>query len=199
MSTLCNPHGLLYTRLLCPSPWTNSCPSGQWCYPISSSSAIPFSFCLQSFLASVSFPMSQLFISNSQSTGASAPVLPMSIQGWFKIDWFDLLAVQGTLKSLLQHHSYFQYHLLLSDFKSKWQFTPVFLLGKSHGQRSLVGCSPWGHKESDMTELIHMSSLSWIITNLPVDPSVSTPPVYSQHSSWNIYIKYQSDQCTSSS
>jgi len=77
----------------------------------------------------------------------------------FRIDWFDLLAVQGTLKSLLQHDSYFQYHLLLSDFKSKWQFTPVFLLGKSHGQRSLAGCSPWGHKESDMTELIHMSSL----------------------------------------
>ena len=77
----------------------------------------------------------------------------------FRIDWFDLLAVQGTLKSLLQHHSYFQYLLLLSDFKSKWQFTPVFLLGKSHGQRSLAGCSPWGHKELDMTELIHTSSL----------------------------------------
>ena len=51
--------------------------------------------------------MSQLFLSGSQIIGASAPILPMNIQGWFpfRIDWFDLLAVQGTLKSLLQHHN----------------------------------------------------------------------------------------------
>ena len=53
------------------------------------------------------FPMSQFFTSGGQSSGvsASASVLPMNIQDWFKIDWLDLLAVQGTLKSLLQHHS----------------------------------------------------------------------------------------------
>ena len=53
--------------------------------------------------------MSQLFTSYGQSIGASAStsVLPMNIQGLisFKIDWFGLLAVQGTLKSLLKHHS----------------------------------------------------------------------------------------------
>ena len=37
-------------------------------------------------------------------------------------------------------------------WRRKWQPTPVFLPGKSHGQRSMVGCSPWGRKESDMTE-----------------------------------------------
>ena len=67
----------------------------------------PFSFCLQSFPAPGTFLMSQLFPSAGQSIGASASssVLPMNIQGWFRIDWFDLLAVQRTLKSLLQYHS----------------------------------------------------------------------------------------------
>ena len=81
-----------------------------WCYQTISSSATLFSFCLQSFPASGSFQMSQLFASGGQSIGvsASASVLPMSIQGWFPlelINWFDLHAVQGTLKSFFQHHS----------------------------------------------------------------------------------------------
>ena len=69
----------------------------------------PFSSCLQSFPASGSFPMSQFFPSCGQSIGvsASASVLPMNISGLtsFRIDWLDLLVVQGTLKSLLQHHN----------------------------------------------------------------------------------------------
>ena len=70
----------------------------------------PFS-CLQSFPASGSFPMNQLFTSCGQSIKASAlaSVLPMNIQGewliFFRIDWFDLLASQRILKSLLQHHN----------------------------------------------------------------------------------------------
>ena len=106
------PCGLPHTRLLCPSlsprVCSNSCPLNQWWHPTISSFVAPFSTCPQSFPASGSFPMSQLFTSGSQSIGASASVLPMSIQGWFPlglIDWFDLLAVQGALKSLLQHHS----------------------------------------------------------------------------------------------
>ena len=79
------------------------------CHRTISSSAIPFS-CLQSFLASESFPMSQLFTSGGQSIGvsASATVLPMNEYSGlisFRIDWLDLLTEQGTLKSLLQHHS----------------------------------------------------------------------------------------------
>ena len=74
----------------------------------SSSSVTPFSFCLQSFPASGSFPVSQLFMSGGPSIGvsSSASVLPMNIGLIsFRIDWFDLFAVQGTLKSLLQHHN----------------------------------------------------------------------------------------------
>ena len=71
-----------------------------------SSSVIPFSSCPQSFPESGSFPMSQLFASGGQSIGVSAStsVLSMNTQD-FRLDWLDLLAVQGTLKSLLQHHS----------------------------------------------------------------------------------------------
>ena len=84
----------------------------QWCYLTISSSATSFSFCLQSFPASGSFPVSQLLVSGSQSIGASDStlVLPMNIKGWFALRLtgfrFHLLAVQGILKSLLQHHSF---------------------------------------------------------------------------------------------
>ena len=68
-----------------------------------------FSSCLQSFPASGSFPMSQLFASGGQRIGVSAfsisPSNKYSGLIFFRIDWLDLLAVQGTLKSLLQHHS----------------------------------------------------------------------------------------------
>ena len=90
-----------------PGVCSNLCPSNQWCHPTITSSVVPFSSCLQSFPASGSFPMSQIFASGGQRIGviATASVLPANIQDWFRIDWFDLLAVQGTLKSLLQHHS----------------------------------------------------------------------------------------------
>ena len=105
-------HEPQHARLPCPSPtpgvYPNPCPLSQWRHPTISSSVVPFSSCLQSFSASGSFQMSQLFTSGGQSTGvsASASVLPMNTQlTSFMIDWLDLLAVQGTLKSLLQHHS----------------------------------------------------------------------------------------------
>ena len=73
------------------------------------SSVVLVSSCLQSFPASGSFSMSQFFSSGGQSIGASAStsVLPMNTKGLisFRMDWLDLLAVQGTLKSILQHHS----------------------------------------------------------------------------------------------
>ena len=100
-------------RLPCPSPTpgahSNSCPSSQWCHPTISSSVVPFSSHLQSFPASGSFPMNQFFASGGQRIGvsASASVLPMNIQDWFPLGLTaqGLLASQGTLKSLLQHHS----------------------------------------------------------------------------------------------
>ena len=93
---------------LSPRVWSNSCPLSQWYHPTVSSSVTPFPSCPQSFPALGSFPMSWLFMSGGQSIGASASVFPMDIQSWFPLGltgWFDLLAVQGSLKSLLQHHS----------------------------------------------------------------------------------------------
>ena len=72
-----------------------------------SSSVVPFSSCPQSFPASGSFQMSQLFTSGGQSIGVSASSPSSEYPGLisFRMDWLDLLAVQGTRKSLLQHHS----------------------------------------------------------------------------------------------
>ena len=101
------PHGLQHTRPPCPSPTPgvhpNPCPLCRWCHPTISSSVVPFFSCVQSFPASGSFQMSQLFESGAQSIGASAsaPVFPINIQGWFPLG-FDLLVVQGTLKSSLE-------------------------------------------------------------------------------------------------
>ena len=83
----------------------DSCPSSRWCHPTISSSVIPFSSRLQSFPASGSFPMSQLFTSGDQTIGVSVSgsVLPMNIQGWFPLGLTGLISLQS--KSLLQHHS----------------------------------------------------------------------------------------------
>ena len=103
------PHGLQHARVPCPSPTpracSNSCPLS-WCHPSISSSVAPFCSCPQSLPASGSFPVSQLFALGGQSIGASASA-SNEYSGLisFRIDWFDLLAFQGTLRSLLQHHS----------------------------------------------------------------------------------------------
>ena len=106
--TLCDAVDCGMPRLPCPSPspgaCSDSCPLSWWCYPTISFSVIPFSSCLQSFPASGSFPVSQLFTSGGQ-TASISPSSEYSGLISFRIDWFDLLAVQGSLKSLLQHHS----------------------------------------------------------------------------------------------
>ena len=94
MSNSLQPHRLQHTRPPCPSlfprVFPSLCPLNQWCHPTISSSVIPFSFCLQSFPASGSFLMSQLFTSGSQSIGASAS---MSIQGWFPLGFTGLISL----------------------------------------------------------------------------------------------------------
>ena len=92
-----------------PKVYSNSCPLSLWCHPTISSSVIPFSSRLQSFSASGSFPMSQLFTSGGQSIAVSAFSISPSNEHsgliYFRMDWLDLLAVQGTLKTLLQKRS----------------------------------------------------------------------------------------------
>ena len=98
MSYALQPHGLQHARLPCPSLSSrvclDSCPLSQWCYLTILSSATPF-FCLQSFPASESFPMSQLFAWRGQSTGAlaSASVLPMNTQVWFPLGLTGLISL----------------------------------------------------------------------------------------------------------
>ena len=131
--------GLQHARIPCPSlsprVCSNSCPLSWWCSLTISSSAAPFSFCLQSFTVSGSFPKSWLFASSGQSIGASASatVLPIGTTQRlisFRMDWLDLLAIQGTLKNLLQHHSSKASILRRSAFFMV-QFSHLYLTAKT--------------------------------------------------------------------
>ena len=101
VSNSLQPHGLQHAKLPCPSPtpgvYTNSSPLSRWCPPTISSSVMPFSFHLQSFPASGSFPMSQFFSSGGLSIGVSVStsVLPMNIQDWFPLRLTDWISLQS--------------------------------------------------------------------------------------------------------
>ena len=118
-------HGLWHTRLPCPSPspgaCSNSCPSSWWCHPTISSSVVPFSYCLQSFPASGSFPRSQFFSSGGQSIGvlASESILPMNIQDWFPLGLTGLISLESKglsrvfSNTTVQKHQFFGARLSL--------------------------------------------------------------------------------------
>ena len=131
------PHELKHARSPCPSPtprdYPNSCPLSQCCHPTISCSVIPFSSHLQSFPTPGTFPMSQLFAWGGQSIGVSAStsVLPVNTQDWYPSEWLDLLAVQGTLNSLLQHHSSKASILLRSAFFIVQLSCPYMTTGKT--------------------------------------------------------------------
>ena len=101
MSNYLWPHEPWHARPPFPSPtprvYTNSCPLTQWCHPTISSSVVPFSSCLQSFPASGSFQMGQLFTLSGQSIGVSAlaSVLPMNIQDWSPLGWTGWISLQS--------------------------------------------------------------------------------------------------------
>ena len=119
------PYGLRHARPPCPSPaprvYSNSCPLSRWCHPIISSSVVPFSSCLQSFPASGSFPMSQLFASGGQNIGVSAStsVLPMNIQDRFPLGWTGWISLQSKgisrvfSNTTVQKHQFFSTQLSL--------------------------------------------------------------------------------------
>ena len=93
------PHELQHTKFLCPLLFpgicSNSCSLSQWCHPTISSSVAPFSFYPQSFPASGSFPVTQLFPSGGQSirASASASVLLMNILDWFPLGLTGLISL----------------------------------------------------------------------------------------------------------
>ena len=112
MSDSLPPHELQHARPPCPSPTPgvhpNPCSLSWWCHPTISFSVIPFSPCPQSFPASGSFQESALHIKWPKYWSFSFSISPSNEYSGlisFRMDWLDLLAVQGTLKSLLQHHS----------------------------------------------------------------------------------------------
>ena len=117
-------HGPQYARSPCPSPSPEVCPSScplhRWCDPAISSSDALFPFCPQSFPASETFPMSQLFTSDDQYTraSASASVIPMSIQGWFPLRLTGLISLltkglsEDFSSTTVQRHQSFMFCLL---------------------------------------------------------------------------------------
>ena len=138
MSNSLQPHGLQHARPPCPSPspgtYSNSCPLSRWCCS-TISSVIPFSSWLQSLPASGSFLVSQFFASSGQKywnfSFSISPSNEYSGLISFTIDWFDLLAVQGTHKCLLQHHSSKASILWRSAFFIVPTLSPYMTTGKT--------------------------------------------------------------------
>jgi len=163
------PHGLQHARLLCLSPsptvCSNSCPLNRQCHPTIPSSVIPF-FCLQSFPASGSFPVSQLFASGGQSIGASGLIS-------FRIGWFNILAVQGTLKSLLQHHS---------SKASIFRRSAFFIVQLSHPYMSTgktIALTRWTFVDKVISLVFNMPS-RFVIAFLPRNKHVLVSWLWSQ-------------------
>ena len=121
------PHGPQHARLPCPSPtpgvYSNSSPLSRWCHTTISSSVIPFSSCFQSFSASGSFRMSQLFASGGHSIGVSAStsVLPMNTQDWSPLGWTGWISWQPKglsrvfSNATVQKHQFFGTQLSLGE------------------------------------------------------------------------------------
>ena len=168
MSDSLQPCELQHARPPCPSPtpeaYPNSCPLSRWCHPTISSSVIPFSSCPQPFSASESFPVSQLFAPGGQSIKSfSFNVSPSKEYPGlisFRMDWLDLLAFQGTLKSLLQHHSSKASILWHSAFFTVQLSHPYMTTGKT---RALTR---WTFAGKVMSLLLNMLS-RLVITFLP--------------------------------
>ena len=114
------PHESQHARPPCPPPspgvHSDSHPSSQWCHPAISSSAVPFSSCPQSLLASECFPMSQLFTWGGQSTrvSASVSVLPKKSQGWYPSEWTGWISLQSKGLSRIFSNTTVQKHQFFS-------------------------------------------------------------------------------------
>ena len=167
MSNSLRPHELQPAGLPCPSPtprvYSNSCPSSRWCHPAISSSVAPFSSCPQSLPASKSFPMSQLFAWGGQSIEVSDSISPSNEHPGlisFTMDWLDLTAVQGTFKSLLQHHSSKASILWHSAFFTVKLSHPYMTTGKT------IALTRWTFVGKVMSLLLNMLS-RLVITFLP--------------------------------
>ena len=141
------PHGKQHARLPCLSPipraYLNSCPSSWWCHPTISSSVIPFSSCLQSFIASGSFPMSQFFASGGQIIGASASVLSKNIQDWFPLRLTGWIFLQFKGLSRVFSNTAVQKHQLFSAQLSLQSNSQIHTWLLEKGLGGELSCFPW--------------------------------------------------------
>ena len=161
MSDPLQPHEPQHAMLPCPSPTpgvhSHSCPSSQWCHPAISSSVVPFSSCPQSFPASESFPMSQLFAWGGQSTGASAlaSFLPKKSQGWSPSEWIGWISLQSKGLSRVFSNTTVQKHHSLA-FSSLYgpTLTPIHDCWKNHNFDYLDLC-----RQSDFCFLLRCLGL----------------------------------------
>ena len=127
------PHELQHTSLPCHSlcPWvcSNSCPLSLWCYLTISSPVALFSFCLQFFPASGSFPKSWLFTSGSQSirSSALASVLPMNIHSWFPLGLIGLISLLSKGLWRVFSSTTIRKHQFLMAQPSLWSNSPIYV------------------------------------------------------------------------
>ena len=172
MSDSLRPHGLQHARLPClsssPRVCSNSYRLSFWCHPTISFSATLFSFCLQSFPASESFPMSQLFPSGGQSIGASASVLPVNVQGWFPLGLTGLILQSKGLSGLfsgttVQKHQFFSAPPSFTETGSNLPTVPtvfdgVWMWTQSQGCRTRASLQVSPHS-SPLLPLLTIKSL----------------------------------------
>ena len=133
MSDSLRPHKLQHSRPPCPSSTpgvhSESCPSSQWCHPTISSSVVPFSSSPQSFPASGSFQMSQLFASGGQSIGVpvSTSVLPMNTQDWSPLEWTGWISLQSKRLSEVFSNTTVQKHQFFGAQPSLWFISHIHI------------------------------------------------------------------------
>ena len=151
------PHEPQLVRPPCPSPtprvYSDSCPLSRWCHPTISSLVVPFSSCLQSFPASGSFPMSQLFTWDGQSIGvlASTSVFPMNIQCWFILGWTGWISLQSKRLSKVFSNTTVQRHYFFGTQLSS-QSHPYMTTGKT------IALTRWTFVGKVMSLLLNKSS-----------------------------------------
>ena len=160
-----------------PGACLNSCPLNQWDHPTISSSLTHFFSCLQSFPASVSFPMSWLFASGGQSIGASGSVLPMSIQGWFPLGFTGWISLQSKGLSSIFSNSKVQKHQVF--------WVQPFLWSNSHMHTFLLKNHSFDYIKQSVLNRITLTRCYNKVLNFLYSPTITSIPDYWKNHSFD--------------
>ena len=185
-STLCDPHESQHTRPPCPSPtprvYSNSCPLSWWYHPTISTSVVPFSSCLQSFPASGSLQMSQLFALGGQIIGvsASASVLPMNIWNWFPLGWTGWISLLSKGLSRISSNTTVQKHHSLA---LSFLYSPTLLSIHDYWKNQQSALTIWTFVGKAISLLFNMLS-RFVIAFLPRSKHLWISWLQSHHSQW---------------